>query len=70
MDPDQALRDLRGALTALRRALDDDTDDVADHASTALDLFTGLDHWLTAGGFLPADWQPTTHRPTRPTGRH
>ena len=68
MDPDQALHDLRAALTALRRALDHDTDQVAGHAGTVLDLVTGLDHWLTSGGFPPADWQTPTHRPTRPKG--
>jgi hypothetical protein len=60
MDPDRALTDLRAAFAALRRTLAGDPDAAAAHASTALDLFTGLDHWLTTGGFPPADWQPTT----------
>ncbi len=67
MDPDQALRDLRAALTALRHAIDNDTGDVAGHASTVLDLFTGLDHWLTTA----ASYRPTGSRPpasTRPKG--
>lgn len=53
MDPNQALRELRTALAASRRAPGDTgyLRDVADSAQA-------LDDWLSDGGFLPTDWMP------------
>lgn len=64
MDPNEALKNARAALAALRTRLDDgeeptsDTDaEVADHAGDLADAFEALDGWLSKGGFLPAAWQ-------------
>jgi hypothetical protein len=45
MDPDEALR-------ALRRLAD-----TAEAPEAWADYFSGLDDWLTGGGFLPAQWR-------------
>ena len=54
MDPDETLRQLRGAITDYRQAIDPGkklyaADRVVDHAEA-------LDYWLTDGGFPPAAW--------------
>jgi len=48
MDPDEALAELR-ALAEKTISLD-----VADEMQQ---LFSGLDEWLSKGGFLPKDWE-------------
>jgi hypothetical protein len=55
MDPNEALRQLRTAITTYRVALDpatarDAADRMADHADA-------LDQWLTQGGFPPTAWR-------------
>jgi hypothetical protein len=56
MDPDVALDELRELAEQLRdlgpeQALDDLGD-----ISRMVELFNGLDGWLSKGGFLPAAW--------------
>lgn len=49
MDPDAALSRLR----RLMEQLNDQTDPVD---LEVYETFSGLDAWLTGGGFLPAPW--------------
>ena len=55
MDPDETLKKLRALVEEIR---EDERDglDITDHEQSVLDLFDGLDQWLTKGGFLPAAW--------------
>lgn len=58
MDPDEALRLLEEAIGAMDLYRDGvfprpDLDRAMEQASEA---FTGLNAWLTRGGFLPAAW--------------
>jgi hypothetical protein len=54
MDPDETLRRMRAARVRYVNATDDD---MAFNAATDLAAASAdLDNWLSAGGFLPADW--------------
>jgi hypothetical protein len=54
MDPNTALQAMRRAIRIMHRG----TDEEREHAGVELaDLVTGLDEWLTRGGFLPTEWQ-------------
>jgi hypothetical protein len=60
MDPNEALRQLRSAITEYRQAADPGqkfhaADRVIDHAEA-------LDHWLTDGGFPRAAWNQAGHK--------
>ncbi len=48
MDPNAALAQLRDQMRAL--------DQGGGNVDTVVDLFTGLDEWLTSGGFKPDAW--------------
>ena len=52
--------DPNAALVELRRALHDLHADRSNEAllERAIELFEGLDGWLSCGGFLPRDWKP------------
>ena len=57
MDPDAALSELHVLAYQLRTILDGGEIGQLDAAaSTFLDAFTGLDEWLTRGGFYPGAW--------------
>ena len=57
MDPNEALKKARAALTACRKANDEGRyDDERDEAESALSHFEALDEWLTKGGFMPDAW--------------
>lgn len=69
MDPDRALNAIRECLLNASKVIDNN-DDAFDWSacpldlvqlSRVVDLFTGLDEWLTRGGFLPSDWQGERH---------
>jgi hypothetical protein len=70
MGPDQALADLRNALTDYREAAEgDSSDDEHDAASRLADAAEGLDGWLSQGGLVPVDWRhPTTTHVNLPLG--
>jgi hypothetical protein len=60
MDPDETLRQLRGAITDYRQATDPGkklyaADRVVDHAEA-------IDHWLVNGGFPPAAWNQARNK--------
>ncbi len=48
MDPNAALAQLRRQVETLSQG--------GGNADTVVDLFTGLDEWLSDGGFLPEAW--------------
>lgn len=51
MDPTQALNDLRELIKQFEGG------DISLRAIHAIvDTFTGLDEWLSTGGFLPGQW--------------
>jgi hypothetical protein len=54
MDPNEALKKIREAFQRYNAAMTDEAAMVA--AGEAQDAFEGLDGWLKAGGFFPADW--------------
>lgn len=56
MDPDAALAVIRELAAEINEAGPDALDEIA--AMRLADHVTGLDQWLTKGGFLPADWKP------------
>lgn len=51
MDPNAALAELRELLR------EGDVEISPEEISQAIDLFQGLDDWLSGGGFLPRAWQ-------------
>ncbi|AYD82072.1 HNH endonuclease [Mycobacterium phage Saguaro] len=53
MDPDAALRELR-AIMALIKSHRRMTSEQLDHM---VELFEGLDAWLSCGGFVPGPWR-------------
>lgn len=56
MDPNEALKRFRDYMTRLgedAEAGEVDDDDVA----FAVELWEGLDGWISNGGFLPKDWE-------------
>lgn len=55
MDPNNALRELRGLVRVFNQATDDDNALV--FAADLVNVITDLDEFLTRGGFLPTDWQ-------------
>jgi hypothetical protein len=58
MDPEQTLADLRAAISRLRAAADGDSnDDEIQAGHDVAEAASALDDWLSAGGFLPSDWQ-------------
>ncbi len=58
MDPNVTLRDLRDAVHALKNDRDGDGALTLDPGaiSQVIDLFTGLDDWMSRGGFAPEGW--------------
>jgi hypothetical protein len=54
MDPTEALKQLRALMVEATRG------DCEGNLSEIVELFNGLDTWLTKGGFLPSQWTPTT----------
>ena len=55
MDPDAALTELRNLATLAANLEPSDPD--AHHIATRMgEVFDGLDAWLSALSFLPADW--------------
>ncbi len=52
MDPDATLTRIREIITTY----DLSTYDQRELANELVDLITGLDTWLTHGGFLPESW--------------
>ena len=63
-DPDIALSELREVLEELAEEIDhkqpqdllDEVEPLPELVSEAIDLFQGLDDWLSNGGFKPKDW--------------
>lgn len=49
MDPDALLTNLRFAINNILRGGTAEVEDIAL-------MFDNLDHWLSNGGFIPADW--------------
>ena len=56
MDPNEALRQIREAIRDLDEA-SRGHGDLLESAMRVADLVSGLDHWLSKGGFLPEAWQ-------------
>lgn len=64
MDPDAALKELREKMNEMQRIIDsgaelDDSPEgeaFVEAANRAIDLWAGLDNWMTTSGALPADW--------------
>lgn len=64
MDPDEALQQLREALSVAREAAEGDSNDAEIEAWQEVgDCVEALDDWLSKGGFLPGGWNPEP-RPT------
>ena len=61
MDPNEALRQLRARFTIIDRllaGLESDEKYIRNgDLSELIDLFQGLDEWLSKGGFLPDAWE-------------
>lgn len=57
MDPNEALRMLRGAYSRWEDTVGAHTGEHIDAASDLRDAAIALDEWLSRGGFLPEDWQ-------------
>lgn len=62
MDPDANLTELRERVDDLQEYLERQpvthlTADRRDDVERVLDLFAGLDQWLSGGGFLPTAWR-------------
>ena len=55
MDPNAALVRLRELMTLLDTI--DNKEDRLSAIAEVYDTFTGLDTWLSRGGFLPIAWQ-------------
>lgn len=54
MDPNEALKVLRGIM----RAVNSDTQEVSlEDIGLAAEVFDSLDTWLSSGGFLPKAWE-------------
>ena len=76
MDPDEALKNARKALSRLRTlesmrldtGLSDEpeigADDARELLSELADAFAALDQWLSAGGFLPRAWRDAARNST------
>lgn len=60
MDPNEALRKLRAAYSRYEDVVGNATGPIIDAASDMRDAAVALDEWLSAGGFLPTDWQGDT----------
>ena len=56
MDPTKALAEIRELVTH---------DDPAEVAEPIIERVTGLDEWITKGGFLPEQWNRPVGRPRR-----
>lgn len=67
MDPDKALQELREKMREIETILDRvdedtgyvggcDREKLQEAANRAVDLWIGLDNWMSKAGFLPADW--------------
>lgn len=59
MDPSEALRELRACLDYWRREREpkeEPSPDVVHYMERAMELTEALDQWISAGGFLPAQW--------------
>lgn len=66
MDPDAALAQLRTAAGDWAAAeLRGQEAVAAEAARAAIQVAAALDEWLSAGGFLPADWQTGRDSSTR-----
>lgn len=65
MDPDAALREIRAAIQRFHVAVfeNDHEEDQLGEATQVIELFEGLDQWLTRKGFLPRAWQGKTDPP-------
>lgn len=65
MDPNEALAELRRLAATCERE-DSLRGNTNLRKLEALDrwgeLFSGLDNWLSNGGFLPLDWHPAKHK--------
>lgn len=65
MDPDQALRDIRAALTDVRQAAaSGDRDAEREAALRVAESTEALDEWLSRGGFAPSEWHDPLHDQT------
>jgi len=60
MDPNEALKRLRDLMEGLKEAADSGDDIDHDDVGDAVNVWEGLDHWLSGKGFLPKDWQRST----------
>jgi hypothetical protein len=62
MDPNEALKNARRALSNLRACQDSDDDGsrdaaIIEHSEGLADAFEALDGWLSQAGFLPSAWR-------------
>ena len=61
LDPNAALKQLRAQVRASKETLDSDHDpepeELEERLNAIVDLFTGLDGWISGGGFLPSAWR-------------
>ncbi len=58
MDPDKALEELRQKMASIQKVIDEEGtyDELIESANRAVDLWNGLDRWMTMAGALPRDW--------------
>lgn len=56
MDPDAALAKLRELLDGATVDAKSD-DELWEIVHEAVDVFAGLDNWISKGGYLPKEWQ-------------
>lgn len=59
MDPNTALENARRACANFRAGVDANATaaELDEYAQDLAEHFAALDGWLSAGGFLPTDWQ-------------
>ena len=69
MDPEEALKQLRFRMKKIQAIIDDNVDEESGHIENeealdaledtvdeAVNLWNGLDNWMSSSGFLPGDW--------------
>ena len=56
MDPDATLAEIRETTRLIREDADAGIDTALDRLDHLEQLVTGLDDWLSSGGFKPAAW--------------
>ena len=56
MDPNEALRYIRKLTENIKNTIAEGIAPDPDSVNELADTWTGLDEWMSKGGFLPKDW--------------